>query len=62
MLLVYSNSTDVTESVERNSIRIQEQLNNRSNTCSFTVNETVISEGAIINIYEGFKLTAQANS
>lgn len=62
MLLVYSNTTDVTESVQRNTIRIQEQLNNRANTCSFVIDETEIWEGSIIQVFEGFKLTAQANS
>lgn len=62
MLQVYANSTDVTQYLERNTIRIAEQLNNRANTCSFILNKYDLASGVIVNIFEGFELTAQANS
>lgn len=62
MLLVYSNTTDITQYVQRNTIRITEQLNNRANTCSFIVNQNDLSEWSIIEVFEWFKLTTQANS
>ena len=62
MLQVFANNVDVTSYVTKNSIRITEQMNNRSNTCSCSVENYAIGEGAKIEVFEGFKLTAQANS
>ena len=35
MILVYSNNSDITADVAKNSVKINEQLNNRRNTLSF---------------------------
>lgn len=59
---VFANDIDVTSYVSKNSIRVTEQLNNRANTCSFTVDDYDISEGAKIEVFETFVLRAQASS
>lgn len=59
---VFANDIDVTSYVSKNSIRITEQLNNRANTCSFTLDNYDISEGAKIEVFETFVLRAQASS
>lgn len=62
MLFVYANNVDITEHVSRNSVRITEQLNNRSNTLWFSVDQYNIGEGAKIEIFSWFKLTQTATS
>lgn len=62
MLLVKLNGIDITSKVDNKSIRITEQMNNRSNTCSFSVTNYQIPEGALIEIWEGSTLTADAGS
>lgn len=62
MLQVFANGTDITANVTKNSIRITEQMNNRANTCSFSVEDFSIGEGAKIEVFEGFKLTSEATS
>lgn len=37
-------------------------MNNRANTCSLSVENLSVSEGVKIEVFEGFKLTAQASS
>lgn len=62
MLQVFANSVDITANVTKNSIRIAEQMNNRANTCSFSVEDFSIGEGAKIEVFEGFTLTSEATS
>lgn len=62
MLFIYANNTEITEHVWRNSIRITEQLNNRANTLSLTVDQYSIAEGSRIEVFSWFKLTQQSNS
>lgn len=58
MLIVKINGTDITDKVEQKSIKITEQLNNRSNTCSFTVLDHPVPESALIEIWEGSEIMA----
>jgi hypothetical protein len=53
MLLVKLNGVDITDKVDYNTVKITEQMNNRSNTCSFTVSNYMVPEGALIEIWEG---------
>jgi hypothetical protein len=62
MILLYSGSTDITEYLERNTLRITEQLNNRVDTMSLTLNNYSVSEGLLMQAFEGFQLTEQALS
>lgn len=62
MLQVFANSVDITANVSKNSIRIAEQMNNRANTCSFSVEDYSVGEGAKIEVFEGFTLTSEATS
>lgn len=62
MLLVKLNGVDITGKVDYNSIKITEQMNNRSNTCSFTVSNYMVPEGAIIEIWEGSEITSDVGS
>lgn len=62
MLLVYANDVNITEYVEKNSIRITEQLNNRSNICDFVVLGESILHTTRVEVYEVFELRAQASS
>lgn len=52
MLRVYANNNDITKNVRFGSIRITEQLNNRANTCSLSVDQYTIGEGAKIEVFE----------
>lgn len=56
MLIVKVNGTDITDKVEAKSIKIVEQLNNRANTCSFTVLDFPIPESALIEVWEGSEM------
>lgn len=58
MLIVKVNGTDITDKVEQKSIKIVEQLNNRANTCSFSVLDYPIPESALIEVWEGSELAA----
>lgn len=53
MLKILVNGLDITENIERNSLQITEQLNNRRNTASFTVLDYMVSEGQDVKIYDG---------
>lgn len=57
MLLVLCNKIDITKQVDRNSIRIQEQLNNRSNTLGFNITNLKVYEGQFIELREYFTAT-----
>jgi hypothetical protein len=46
----------VTQYVSRQSLRITEQLNNRSNTCEFAVLNYKIDQSSIVYIYEWYEL------
>ena len=45
MLRTYANNIDITKNVRFGSIRITEQLNNRANTCSLSVDQYTVGEG-----------------
>ena len=62
MLRIFGAGVDVTQYVEYGSVKITEQLNNRANTCSFSINDYKISEWQGIKIYECMELTYQASS
>lgn len=53
---IYANNTDVTQYVSRQSLRITEQLNNRSNTCEFAVLNYKIDQSSIVYVYEWYEL------
>jgi len=53
MLSVLYNGTNIIGKVWKNSIKIKEALNNRTNTASFEVNDMVIEEGTLCEIREG---------
>lgn len=61
-LLVYDTSTDVTQYVDDRSLVIDEQLNNRKDTCRFDINQQMISQGKSVYVYETLELRAQASS
>jgi len=56
LIKVFKNGTDITQYVERDSISIDDTLNNQANTASFVVNAYSVSEGNEIEIWEGFFL------
>jgi hypothetical protein len=58
MIVYYSNSTDITASVQFGSLSISEQSNNRRNTARFMVNNSYIAEATKITIYKISKLSA----
>ena len=62
MLLVKLNGVDITDKVDYNTVKITEQMNNRSNTCSFTVSNYMVPEGALIEIWEGSRLHPMSGS
>lgn len=62
MLLVKLNGVDITDKVDYNTIKITEQMNNRSNTCSLTVSNYMVPEGALLEIWEGSEITADVGS
>ena len=52
MYAVFVNNTDITEKVERRTLRITEQLNNRKNTATFSVlNDDFVQEHQNVEIY-----------
>ena len=53
MYRIFINNTDVTSKVERKSLTITEQLNNRRNTVSFKVIDLSVTEGQEVEIYKG---------
>lgn len=53
---IYANNTDVTQYVSRQSLRITEQLNNRSNTCEFATLNYKIDQSSLVYIYEWYEL------
>jgi len=53
---IYANNTDVTQYVSRQSLRIIEQLNNRSNTCEFATLNYKIDQSSLVYIYEWYEL------
>lgn len=62
MYRIYANNIDISDSVEKNTVRINEQLNNRSNVCNFGILENNIDASTAIKIYEYFEVVEQANS
>jgi len=62
MLLVKLNGVDITDKVDYNSLKITEQMNNRSNTCSFSVSNYMVPEGALIEVWEGSEITSDVGS
>lgn len=52
MLYISSNGQDITNNVDRDSIRITEQLNNRANTANFSVTDEKVEEWQQIEIRE----------
>lgn len=62
MLLVKLNGVDITDKVDYNTLKITEQMNNRSNTCSFSVSNYMVPEGALIEVWEGSEITVDAIS
>lgn len=59
---IYANNIDISASVEKNTVKINEQLNNRSNMCNFGILENNIDASTTIKVYEYFEITEQANS
>lgn len=57
MLLVKANGVNITAKVDYNTIKITEQMNNRSGTCSFTVSDYNLPEGVIVEIWHGSELS-----
>jgi len=62
MYRIYANNIDISDSIEKNTVRINEQLNNRSNVCNFGILENNIDASTAIKIYEYFEVVEQANS
>lgn len=62
MLYIGANGVDITGAVDRNSVQIVEQLNNRSNTARFSVTDLKVTEGQEIQIREYTTLREDANS
>lgn len=62
MLRIFANSIDITEDVIYGSVTIKEQLNNRSNICSFKTIDKKVNESEEVRVYECMQLTKQALS
>ena len=62
MLRIFANSIDITEDVIYGSVTIKEQLNNRSNICSFKTIDKKVNEWEEIRVYECMELVRQASS
>lgn len=62
MLLVKLNGTDITAKVDLNTIKITEQMNNRANTCAFSVTDMIVPEAALIELWEGSELKYDATA
>lgn len=60
MILVKLNGVDITEKVELNTLKITEQMNNRANTLNLSVFGMVVPESALVEVWEGSEVTAQA--
>ena len=52
MLDIIYNRQVITRNVNRGSVKITEQLNNRANTASFSVTDEKIVEGSPVEIWE----------
>jgi len=61
-MLLFANNIDITSFVTKNSIRVTEQMNNRSNTLVFGVDNYNVSEGSKVELFENFVLRSQASS
>lgn len=62
MIKFFVNNSDITASVQFQSLQITEQLNNRRNTARFTVNGLLISEAQKVEIYKGSKLSSNISA
>ena len=62
MLSVLYGGANITAKVDKNSVKVSEALNNRTNTASFRVSDMIISEGAICEIREGTFLRSDATA
>lgn len=63
MYAFYVSGNNITEKVERKSLRIQEQLNNRRNTASFRLlDDFQVQEGQEIEIYKQAKIKSRAGN
>lgn len=58
MIKYYANNVDITSSVQRETLSLTEQANNRRNTAKFTVIGTAISEATLIDIWKLTKSSA----
>ncbi len=61
MILVYSNNSDITADVAKNSVKINEQLNNRRNTLSFKTIAEKVSEWQTVEVFEWFELVSSVS-
>lgn len=62
MIKLYIDGTDQTNYLVRGSMRITEQLNNRSNVATFKIYEQEINHSTTVEVYKIVTLTEQAAS
>lgn len=61
-LIVLVNNTDITAQVVRNSVRVTESLNNRSNQLAFSVQQLEVSEASLVEVWETIYLAASVTA
>lgn len=62
MILFKINSVDVTDKIERDSFSMSEQLQNRTNTCNFSIYNYKVIENQEVEIWKGATTIQQSNS
>lgn len=62
IIRVYVNDTDITDSVQMRSVKIQSSTGNRRNTASFIVNDYTIAEAQRVEIFRGSTLSSSISA
>lgn len=61
-LAIFKGSTDISESLNRDSLHLTEELNNRKNIATFITNNQKIDEGSIVEIYDTVRIRTDSGS